>query len=744
MNTDNAGVPTPGRLLAPRPAPARPAASLFGPRRPEPRPAAPSRPTPTRPSRGTALLVAVDCVAAAVAAIPLLAAHPPPGDSGRAATVLTPPVLAPAIPLGPPASADPVGGFAPAGGLAPTVVVAVAALVAMAVVALGARGGLYRPGPWTVALDEAPRLLRYCLLAWLLAAAVISGTDPPRSLGWQVLLTALAVHALLAYAGRAAVHRLRRRARRRHPRSTLVVGAGPAGRRLATVLGEHPEYGMRPVGLVEPTPPAGGLGGGGGVEGMGGVVGPAAPAAGVGAGGLAVGAVSLGAVALGSEAPPTPATPPRPATVSAASASPAPPAGVGGLAMGSVPLNAVVVGGVDATVVGGPPGGQASVPAPVPIPLPGVGPGPGGGDGTAGDRASGAAGAPAAALPTPSPPPGAPPPLGPPLRCAPSPAPATPMSAAQMSSAQTPVTPVPSAQTPAVPMPASAPVAPPLPLLHSYEDVIRAVIQNTVRDAVFTRDPAEAPQLAALARLLVAQGCAVWLPGGAPGQVVERLGAGGRAPGHLSGHLWGFACRRLDPPPPGRLGAAGKRALDVAVAGCALLVTGPLLLACALAVRLADGPGVLFRQERVGHGGRPFVMLKFRTLRPADDHESATLWSVARDRRVSLVGRLLRRSSLDELPQLWNVLRGDMSLVGPRPERPYFVRKFSQDHPGYAARHRMPVGVTGLAQVHGLRGDTSIEDRARFDNLYIETWTLWQDVRILLRTAGSLFRFGGS
>ncbi len=164
---------------------------------------------------------------------------------------------------------------------------------------------------------------------------------------------------------------------------------------------------------------------------------------------------------------------------------------------------------------------------------------------------------------------------------------------------------------------------------------------------------------------------------------------------------------------------------------------------CALAVRVLDGPGVLFRQERIGQDGRPFTLLKFRSVRPADDHEAATRWSVAGDTRTSSVGRLLRRTSLDELPQLWNVLRGDMSLVGPRPERPYFVGHFSRLHPGYAQRHRTPVGITGLAQVHGLRGDTSIADRARFDNHYIETWSLWQDVRIICRTATSLFRLEG-
>jgi lipopolysaccharide/colanic/teichoic acid biosynthesis glycosyltransferase len=187
-----------------------------------------------------------------------------------------------------------------------------------------------------------------------------------------------------------------------------------------------------------------------------------------------------------------------------------------------------------------------------------------------------------------------------------------------------------------------------------------------------------------------------------------------------------------------------KRAMDAGLAALALLALAPVLGACALAVRLADGPGVLFRQERIGLGGRPFTLLKFRTLRPGDARESATRWSIAGDHRMSTVGRTLRRTSLDELPQLWNVLRGDMSMVGPRPERPYFVERFSAEHPGYADRHRMPVGITGLAQVHGLRGDTSIADRARFDNHYIDTWSLWQDVTILVRTACTVFRFGGS
>ncbi|MFL6137912.1 MAG: sugar transferase [Frankiaceae bacterium] len=186
-----------------------------------------------------------------------------------------------------------------------------------------------------------------------------------------------------------------------------------------------------------------------------------------------------------------------------------------------------------------------------------------------------------------------------------------------------------------------------------------------------------------------------------------------------------------------------KRVLDIVVSALALIVLAPAMLACAIAVRLDGSPGVLFRQERVGLDGRPFQLLKFRSLRPADDDESRTRWNVAHDDRLGRVGRFLRRTSLDELPQLINILRGDMSLVGPRPERPYFVEQFARSLPRYTARHRVPAGLTGLAQIHGLRGDTSIEERARFDNGYIENWSLWVDLKILLRTIGALVRSPG-
>ncbi|WP_030207076.1 exopolysaccharide biosynthesis polyprenyl glycosylphosphotransferase [Streptomyces sp. NRRL S-87] len=289
----------------------------------------------------------------------------------------------------------------------------------------------------------------------------------------------------------------------------------------------------------------------------------------------------------------------------------------------------------------------------------------------------------------------------------------------------------------------------PLPVLTSHEDVRRAVIQNAVRVAVFTRPPEADERTAALLRLCHDHGCRLWLADAAGTARITGLRAS-RTSGAADGpagadHVWGYAAQLLLPRPARPVERAVKRLMDGLLALAALALAAPLMALCAAAVRLADGPGVIFRQERVGLYGRPFTLLKFRTLR-ADEHESATRWTVAGDRRMSRVGSFLRKSSLDELPQLWNVVRGDMSLVGPRPERPFFVAKFADVHPGYEARHRMPVGITGLAQINGLRGDTSIEDRARFDNHYIDTWSLWQDLWILARTAASFFRFrlGGS
>jgi len=192
---------------------------------------------------------------------------------------------------------------------------------------------------------------------------------------------------------------------------------------------------------------------------------------------------------------------------------------------------------------------------------------------------------------------------------------------------------------------------------------------------------------------------------------------------------------RLDVTPTRRPQWPLKSFAERLLAGTALVLLTPLLIVLAASVYVSDhSEAILFRQRRIGLGGREFELLKFRSMRPANGHEEQTMWSISRDPRLSRLGRILRASSLDELPQLWNVVRGDMALVGPRPERPYFVDKFSNSIPGYAARQRVPAGLTGWSAVNGLRGDTSIEERVRYDNFYIANWNLWLDAKIILRT----------
>jgi exopolysaccharide biosynthesis polyprenyl glycosylphosphotransferase len=164
-----------------------------------------------------------------------------------------------------------------------------------------------------------------------------------------------------------------------------------------------------------------------------------------------------------------------------------------------------------------------------------------------------------------------------------------------------------------------------------------------------------------------------------------------------------------------------------------LLFFSPLLLAIAIAVKATSQGPVVYAQERVGLDGRPFRMLKFRTMR-ADAEARGPKFSQDRDPRVTGVGAVLRRSSLDELPQLWNVLLGDMSLVGPRPERPVFIDQFRRRIPRYQLRHMVKSGMTGWAQIHGLRGNTSIQKRVEYDLYYIEHWSLLLDLKILART----------
>jgi Undecaprenyl-phosphate glucose phosphotransferase len=177
-----------------------------------------------------------------------------------------------------------------------------------------------------------------------------------------------------------------------------------------------------------------------------------------------------------------------------------------------------------------------------------------------------------------------------------------------------------------------------------------------------------------------------------------------------------------------------KRAFDVAVGGGIVLVALPLMALIALAIRVTAGSPVLLRQERMGLDGHRFAMLKFRTMRVDAEAGSGPVWAKADDPRRTSLGRYLRASSLDELPQLFNVLRGEMSLVGPRPERPLFVEEFRRKIPGYMLRHKVKAGMTGWAQVNGWRGNTSLEKRIEYDLYYIERWSLAFDLKILVQT----------
>lgn len=184
-----------------------------------------------------------------------------------------------------------------------------------------------------------------------------------------------------------------------------------------------------------------------------------------------------------------------------------------------------------------------------------------------------------------------------------------------------------------------------------------------------------------------------------------------------------------------------KRAMDLVISAVALIVlSGPMLLIALLIKLTSPEGGVFYTQERVGLDGKPFQILKFRTMRPNAEEETGPVWATRNDPRTTPLGRILRRFSLDELPQLINVLLGEMSLVGPRPERPYFVEQFKALVPRYAERHREKAGITGWAQVHGLRGNTSIAERTAYDLWYVENWTPWLDIKILLRSLIVIFR----
>lgn len=177
-----------------------------------------------------------------------------------------------------------------------------------------------------------------------------------------------------------------------------------------------------------------------------------------------------------------------------------------------------------------------------------------------------------------------------------------------------------------------------------------------------------------------------------------------------------------------------KRTFDLLMASGLLVLCFSLMILAALAIKLTDGRKVFYAQERVGQDGKRFLLYKFRTMKPDAEAKTGPVWTKRADSRCTAVGTWLRRFNLDELPQLWNVVRGDMSLVGPRPERPHFVNQFRSEVPRYMARHKIKSGITGWAQVNGLRGNTSIQERLKYDLYYAENWSILFDVEILFMT----------
>ena len=177
-----------------------------------------------------------------------------------------------------------------------------------------------------------------------------------------------------------------------------------------------------------------------------------------------------------------------------------------------------------------------------------------------------------------------------------------------------------------------------------------------------------------------------------------------------------------------------KRTMDIIGAIIAIIIFSPVMLVTAILVKTTSKGSLIYKQERVGLHNQIFQMYKFRSMEVQSPKAERKAWTVRNDPRVTKVGKIIRRTSIDELPQLFNILKGDMSLVGPRPERPFFVEKFREEIPRYMVKHQVRPGLTGWAQVNGYRGDTSIKKRIEYDLYYIENWTLGLDIKILFLT----------
>jgi exopolysaccharide biosynthesis polyprenyl glycosylphosphotransferase len=278
-----------------------------------------------------------------------------------------------------------------------------------------------------------------------------------------------------------------------------------------------------------------------------------------------------------------------------------------------------------------------------------------------------------------------------------------------------------------------------LPVLGASWDLDRVVEEHGIQQVIMTFSKAPDEVLLRLFRRCEELGVSV--------AIVPRLfeKVAGRLTVDYLGGLPVFAART---PNPRGIQFAVKYASDRVLAAVLLLAAAPVMLVAALAVLATLGRPVFFRQRRVGRDGREFAMLKFRTMRAELDPEEIDLdlppdiapGGVEGDDRRTPLGAFLRKSSIDELPQLLNVLKGEMSLIGPRPERPQFVGLFEQSVYRYGDRHRVKSGITGWAQVNGLRGKTSLADRVEWDNYYIENWSLWLDLKIALMTAVAILR----
>lgn len=174
---------------------------------------------------------------------------------------------------------------------------------------------------------------------------------------------------------------------------------------------------------------------------------------------------------------------------------------------------------------------------------------------------------------------------------------------------------------------------------------------------------------------------------------------------------------------------------DYVISIIAIIITSPIMIITAVAIKLTSPGPVIFKQERMGHNGKIFMMYKFRSMKVQDPSEEKSEWTTRDDPRKTKVGDIIRKTSIDELPQFFNVLKGEMSVVGPRPERPYFVEQFKETIPKYMVKHQVKPGLTGWAQIHGCRGDTSIKKRIEYDIEYVENWHMGLDLAIMIKTA---------